>query len=112
MRGFDLLLHPSSAEGLGTALIDAMALGVPPIAFAVGGIPELVVDGEVGVLVPADDVKGFARAVERLVTQPSERRLLGSRGPSRAALFAVDRMIGGTRDVYATVLSQHASSTA
>jgi L-malate glycosyltransferase len=112
MSGFDLLLHPSSAEGLGTALIDAMALSVPPIAFAVGGIPELVVDGEVGVLVPPNDVAAFARAVERLVTQESERRLLGGRGPSRAAQFAVDRMIGGTKQVYARVLAHQSSDSA
>src|SRR5262249_28661089 len=42
MAGLDVLWHPSSAEGLGTAVIDAMALGVPPIAFSVGGLPELI----------------------------------------------------------------------
>src|SRR5574341_1043605 len=93
MAGFDVLLHPSSAEGLGTALIDAMALRVPPIAFAVGGIPELVVDGETGVLAPPGDVTGFARAIERLVTDRTVRESLAQAGPSRAALFSVDRMI-------------------
>jgi glycosyltransferase involved in cell wall biosynthesis len=109
MAGLDLLLHPSSAEGLGTALIDAMALGVPPIAFAVGGIPELVVDGEVGILVPPSDTRAFARAIERLVTDEEQRRLLASRGPSRAAEFSVERMIGGTQGVYAKVSSEPAT---
>ncbi|HEY7567772.1 MAG TPA: glycosyltransferase family 4 protein [Gemmatimonadaceae bacterium] len=104
MAGLDVLLHPSSAEGLGTALIDAMALRVPPIAFSVGGIPELVVDGETGVLVPPGDVKAFASAIERLVTDRTLRESLGHGGPSRAALFSVDRMISGTRAVYDAVL--------
>jgi glycosyltransferase involved in cell wall biosynthesis len=48
MAGLDIMLHPSSAEGLGTAVIDAMSLGVPPIAFRVGGLPELIEDGRSG----------------------------------------------------------------
>lgn len=109
MAGLDVLLHPSSAEGLGTALIDAMALQVPPIAFSVGGIPELVVDGEAGLLAPAGDTRAFARAIERLVTDRAQREALARGGPSRAAMFGVDRMIAGTGDVYATVLAQHAT---
>ncbi len=105
MAGLDGLLHPSSAEGLGTALIDAMALRVPPIAFSVGGIPELVVDGETGVLVPPGDVGAFARAIERLVTDSTLRESLAQSGPSRAALFSVDRMISGTRSVYDAILA-------
>lgn len=105
MAGFDLLLHPSSAEGLGTSLIDAMALGVPPIAFAVGGIPELVVDGEVGVLVPGGDVTAFARAIDRLVTDTPYRQLLSTHGPARAAVFSVDQMIEGTSAVYSKVVA-------
>src|SRR5689334_8959821 len=52
MAGLDVLWHPSSAEGLGTAVIDAMALGVPPVAFAVGGLRELIEDGRCGLLAP------------------------------------------------------------
>jgi glycosyltransferase involved in cell wall biosynthesis len=105
MAGFDLLLHPSSAEGLGTSLIDAMAIGVPPIAFAVGGIPELVVNGESGVLVPAGDTRAFAREIDRMVTDREYRRLLSANGPARAALFSVDRMIEGTTAVYSRILT-------
>lgn len=110
MAGFDVLLHPSSAEGLGTALIDSMALGVPPIAFGVGGIPELVVNGESGVLVPPGDIAAFAHAIEGLVTKRTQRESLARGGPSRAVLFSVDRMISGTRAVYDAVLSRIASN--
>lgn len=109
MAGLDVLLHPSSAEGLGTALIDAMALGVPPIAFAVGGIPELVVHGDSGILVAPGDVAGFAGAVETLVMDRRMRESLARNGPPRAALFRVDRMIAGTRSVYDAVLASSAT---
>ena len=52
VAGLDVLWHPSRAEGLGTSVIDAMALGVPPIAFAVGGITEVVEHEFSGLLVP------------------------------------------------------------
>ena len=49
IAGLDVLWHPSKSEGLGTSVIDAMALGVPPIAFAVGGLPEVIEDGKSGI---------------------------------------------------------------
>lgn len=104
MAGLDLLWHPSSAEGLGTAVIDAMALGVPPIAFAVGGLPELIVDGESGLLVPPGDISAFAAAVARLLVAPDQRQRLANAGPARAAEFGVHRMIAGTEQAYRRVL--------
>ena len=65
VAGMDVLWHPARAEGLGTAVIDAMALGVPPVAFAVGGIAEVVVDESSGLLVPAGNITAFARAAEQ-----------------------------------------------
>jgi len=100
------MLHPSSAEGLGTAVIDAMALGVPPIAFRVGGLPELIEDGRSGLLVPAGDNAAFAAATDRLVRDEALRAALGAAGPVRAAEFSVDRMVRGTQAVYDTVLAR------
>ena len=104
MSGLDMLWHPSSAEGLGTAVIDAMALRVPPVAFAVGGLPELILEGETGLLVPAGDVTAFSTAVARLLGDEALRRRLGSAGPARAAEFSVRRMIDGTEHTYGHVL--------
>lgn len=106
MAGLDILLHPSSAEGLGTAVIDAMALGVAPIAFRVGGLPELIEDQRSGILVPAGNVAAFAAATDRLVRDESLRREIGAAGPARAAEFSVDRMIRGTQAVYDAVLAR------
>lgn len=106
MAGLDIMLHPSSAEGLGTAVIDAMALGVPPIAFRVGGLPELIEDGRSGLLVPAGDIAAFATATDRLVQDGQLRAALAAAGPERASKFSVDRMIRGTRTVYDSVLAR------
>jgi L-malate glycosyltransferase len=106
MAGLDVLWHPSSAEGLGTAVIDAMALGVPPVAFAVGGLPELIEHGTNGLLVPPGDIESFAAAASGLVQNPDLRSRLGDGGPQRAMLFDAARMVDGTERVYATVLER------
>lgn len=105
MAGLDVLWHPSSSEGLGTAVIDAMALAIPPIAYATGGLPELIEDRVNGVLVPAAHAAEFAAAAASLIRDESVRARLGRAGPARAALFGVERMVEGTRTVYEEVLS-------
>ena len=105
MAGLDILLHPSSAEGLGTSVIDAVALGVPPVAFCVGGLPEVIEHQRCGLLVPAGDITAFAAAIDRLVQDESLRRCLGAAGPQRAAEFSVERMVRGTHGVYDSVLA-------
>lgn len=106
MAGLDLLWHPSGAEGLGTAVIDAMALGVPPVAFATGGLAELVESGRSGLLAPPGDVMAFAHEVERLATDGELRRALADGGRMRAAQFSVERMASGASAVYDMVLAR------
>jgi glycosyltransferase involved in cell wall biosynthesis len=103
MAGLDLLWHPSGAEGLGTAVIDAMALGVPPVAFATGGLKEVVEDAVSGLLAPPGDIVAFARCVERLATDPALRCRLSEGGRTRAAQFGVGQMVEGTVGVYRAV---------
>ena len=103
MAGLDVLWHPARSEGLGTAVIDAMALGVPPVAFAVGGIPEVIEDGTSGSLVSPGDVEGFARAAAQLVTDDSLRARLGAGARQRAREFDARRMIERTAEVYTQV---------
>lgn len=100
VAGLDILVHPSTSEGLGTAVIDAMAVGVPPICFAVGGLPELVLDDQNGCLVHAGDTAAFATRLEQLVVDQSLRQRLAAAGPGRAAEFSAQRMIEGTQRVY------------
>jgi glycosyltransferase involved in cell wall biosynthesis len=103
MAGLDLLWHPARSEGLGTAVIDAMAIGVTPIAFAVGGLPELIEDGESGRLVPPGDIDGFAGAAAELATDETLRVRLGAGARQKAREFDSQKMIERTAEVYQTV---------
>jgi glycosyltransferase involved in cell wall biosynthesis len=104
MAGLDLLWHPASEEGLGTVLIDALGLGVPPIAFNVGGVSEIIEDRKNGLLVPSNNVKAFAAAHESMLA-PEFRSRLAQAGPGRAAVFSVEAMTDGVERVYRRVLT-------
>lgn len=99
MAGLDILWHPATSEGLGTALIDALALGVPPVAFDVGGVGEIIENGVNGFIVTPGDVGGFAASHVSLMNTDTRQKLAGA-GPSRAALFSVEQMTEGTEQVY------------
>ena len=105
IAGLDVLWHPSRSEGLGTSVIDAMAIGVPPIAFAVGGLPEVIEDGKSGILVPPADVNAFMRAAADLVTNDALRAKLAEGAKLRAREFDAKRMIERTAEVYDRVLA-------
>lgn len=68
----DAAVAPSRSEGLGIALLEAMAMGLPVVGFAVGGVPESVVDGETGLLAPAGDVAALAESM-RIAAGARER---------------------------------------
>lgn len=82
---FDVAVLPSFFEGMGRAIIEAQAAGKPVIASCVGGIPDLIVEGQTGLLVEPGNVEQLAEAIWRLYTQPELRRQLG-----QAAQRAVD----------------------
>ena len=105
MAGLDVLWHPAKSEGLGTSVIDAMALGVPPIAFSVGGLPEVIEDGKSGLLIPAGDVQAFMRGAADLITDDALRTRLGEGAKVRAREFGVKRMIERTAEVYHRVIA-------
>jgi glycosyltransferase involved in cell wall biosynthesis len=105
VAGLDVLWHPARSEGLGTSVIDAMALGIPPIAFAVGGLPEVIEDGKSGLLVPPGDVQAFARAAADLITNETLRAKLGEGARLRAREFDAKRMIERTAEVYQRVIA-------
>jgi glycosyltransferase involved in cell wall biosynthesis len=77
---FDVLALPSLSEGFGIVLLEAMAHGVPVVASRVGGIPEVVMDHETGLLVPPADSKALSRALEDLLRDPERRNSMGQKG--------------------------------
>jgi glycosyltransferase involved in cell wall biosynthesis len=80
----DVFVLPSRAENFPISILEAMACAVPVVATRVGGIPELVRDGDGGVLVEADDAGGMARAIEGLITHPAHRDTIARSGARRA----------------------------
>lgn len=106
LRAADLFVISSYLEGLGTSILDAMAAGLPVVATRVGGIPEAVVDGETGVLVPPSDPQALGEALSALAGDPERRARLGVEGRRRARGFSADRTEERTRSLYAEVLAR------
>jgi glycosyltransferase involved in cell wall biosynthesis len=89
----DLFVMASDWEGTPLAVMEAMAAGLPVVATAVGGVPELVKDGETGLLCPAGDLGTLAEEMGRLARDGLLRRAMGCAGLARSAEFSVDRMV-------------------
>jgi glycosyltransferase involved in cell wall biosynthesis len=84
----DLLVLPSRWEGFGLVLAEAMAAGKPVVATNVGGIPEVVADGETGLLVPPAAPGELAEAIIKLLTDPARAARMAEQGRRRAELFS------------------------
>jgi glycosyltransferase involved in cell wall biosynthesis len=103
----DLVVHPAKREGMGVALLEAAACGVPIVATRVGGIPEIVQDGLNGLLIEPDDRAGLANAINRMLSNPAEMRSMGAAGRTVAIeKFSVARMIEGNMRVYDRVAAE------
>jgi glycosyltransferase involved in cell wall biosynthesis len=102
LRSAEVVVHPVRWEGFGLALLEAMQAARPVVASAVSSIPEIVVDGETGLLVPPDDPVALAEAIGSLLADPERAARLGEAGRARARdEFSVERMAVGTLAVYA-----------
>ena len=106
-KAFDIFAMSSVTEGLGTSLLDAMACGKPIVATAAGGIPEVVADGETGMIVPPRDHHAMAAALVRLLNDDGLRRTMGTTGRARVRQrFSVEEMVRGTMAVYDRVTNR------
>jgi glycosyltransferase involved in cell wall biosynthesis len=89
----DIFALASHWEGAPMAAIEAMAAGLPVVAAAVGGVPDLVVDGVTGLLTPPGDAAALAAALAALADDPEKRRRFGAAAELRAARFDVGAMV-------------------
>ncbi len=103
----DVVALTSINEGTPVSLIEAMAAGVPVAATAVGGVPDVVANGETGYLVEAGDVTGMAESIIELLRHPEKASEMGQRG--REAVyprFAVQTLLANVEGLYAELLGQ------
>jgi N-acetyl-alpha-D-glucosaminyl L-malate synthase BshA len=103
----DLLLLPSQTESFGLVALEAMACEVPVIATRVGGLPEVVIDGETGYLFDVGDVDQMAGAALRILSDDGECERLGKQGRSRAVThFTTEKIIPQYEKLYSDVLNK------
>jgi N-acetyl-alpha-D-glucosaminyl L-malate synthase BshA len=84
LQAADLGVFTSETESFCLSILEAMSLGCPSVAFDVGGIPEVTISGETGVLVPFGDVDALTRTIESLIQDPARRATLGAAARRRA----------------------------
>jgi glycosyltransferase involved in cell wall biosynthesis len=107
LSAFDIYCLPSLWEGLPNALLEAMALGLPVVASGVDGVPEAVVSGKNGLLVPPAHPAALAGALKSLVNDPAQRASLGADAKATVSeRFTLRRMIGEYEKAYENVLAR------
>jgi glycosyltransferase involved in cell wall biosynthesis len=105
LAALDLFVLPSLNEGMGRALVEAMAMELPCIASRVSGVPDVVEDGLTGVLVPSRDPSALAREISTLIEARERAREMGRRGRCKVVPeFSVERMIAKLESVYRELL--------
>jgi len=106
LAGFDLLAHTSQWEGLPRAVVQALLMQVPAVAFNIDGTPEVVVDGQTGRLVPLNDLAGFVDAVCELAGDAERRRAMGRAGRELCLeRFDWRRMVDQIEALYARLMN-------
>jgi glycosyltransferase involved in cell wall biosynthesis len=102
----DIFFFPSVQEGLGSSLLDAMDAELPIIASDVGGIPDVVSDGDNGLLLPVGDVDGLAAALRQLHDDGDLRARLGARGRELVEGYRPTAIARRFRELYAELLRE------
>lgn len=108
LTALDVLVLPSRYESFPFAVLEAMGASLPIIASNVDGVPEAIVDGHSGILVPSEDPAALSDAFRRLLTDPDLGRRLGSAARRRLAEnFTAQHMVTRTEAVYRRCLASH-----
>jgi glycosyltransferase involved in cell wall biosynthesis len=103
----DVFVLPSFQEGVPMAMLEAMACGLPVITTPVGGIPDVITDGEEGRLIAPGDVDALCRAMGALIEDEAQRLALGARARLRAERFDVNLFAAELASMYRTLLMRN-----
>jgi len=107
----DLCVMSSIEEGLGTAVLDAMACGVPVVATAAGGLPEIIRDGKTGRLVAPSDPSALAEAIIELLTHPRLAEAMAAQGRTEVRqCFSIEAMVDKNIEVYRKIMAYNQSN--
>ncbi len=103
----DIFVLPSALEGFSNVILEAMATGLPVVATNVGGIPELVVNKQTGILVPPDEPEELAKAIVDLLRDKNTSREMGKRGRERIEkYFGLEKMLGEYDALYQDLIRE------
>lgn len=102
----NIFILPSLYEGFGIAILEAMAAGKPVVATMVGGIPEFVVSGQSGLLVPPGDAPALARAIKQLLDEPEKARAMGRQGQEHVTKhYSIESVVRQHEQLYELCLA-------
>ncbi|HMG31932.1 MAG TPA: glycosyltransferase family 4 protein [Jiangellaceae bacterium] len=107
LRSADLLVMPSKYEELGTAMLEAMQVGVPVVAADTGGIPDVICHERNGLLVPSGDPAALAGAISRLLADPSLASTLAGAAKAEVGRYDWNVLAQRVFDIYSEVLEGH-----
>ena len=100
LPAFDLYVCSSVKEGFPYSLLEAMNAGLPIVSTNVGGIPEMITDGQNGILVPPKNPSALADAIKKLIVSPELAAKLGQAAKERVKQFSLEAMIAKTEEAY------------
>jgi len=103
-RSATLFVMPSLIEAFGVVFLEAMAAGVPVIGTKVGGINEIIINENNGLIVPVNSSSQLADAIIKLIINPRLRKVFSNRGRQTVMRFSIDKMMKCTKDIYANYL--------
>ncbi|MHC4457354.1 MAG: glycosyltransferase family 4 protein [Planctomycetota bacterium] len=101
---FDVFVLPSLNEGMGRVLVEAMASGRPIVASRAGGIPDLVIHKQTGLLVSPADESGLADAIHKMLKDPEKAKIMGQKGKARSKRFSVESMVAKIDALYTDLI--------
>ena len=105
-KGCSFFVLPSRQEPMGIVNLEAMACGKPVIASRTGGVPEIVMEDETGLLVPPEDATALAEALRRLANDETQRARMGAAGMNRAKKFTWLSIANSYREMYESTLAE------